>query len=422
MSVQGVVAAGKEAMEIAHEVGPALRQAFGGFHFNPLKRSAGTQGAREVASKSSASGAAAAANKKAAALAKKNLGGKVKTTPVPSLSIMASNPVRHISWHPMCPFPPVMTTCLAQTHQTFLRNDLTVGASFPTASSSTGAPSQHIEAKAGIDLLGVRANSPLYPFGQKNSSDFEGKHMPWHNYLMTNIYQNCIVYASVLHVEISDDIGAGAFASHKAPVTAVLKLHSGIQENGPYWDKPKKWSGSVWIESGAGSLLTGSAGTGDHTGRRGYQGQIDNITNWMMDGKGDFFERARLFEDQFVTVTMPGSENIRTTHLSGHWDLRTHEGVDWKDIIFRPEELDDDTIVGFAFGEDIGTNGPQPVNMPSIDANLHPVWYLFADSTDNNEKFTGRLNVRMHCEYKVAYYGLRAPFGEAQIDELDYTT
>lgn len=140
-----------------------------------------------------------------------------------------------------------------------------------------------------------------------------------------------------------------------------------------------------------------------------------------MDGKGDFFERARLFEDQFVTVTMPGSENIRTTHLSGHWDLRTHEGVDWKDIIFRPEELDDDTIGGFAFGEDVGTNGPQPVAMPSIDANLHPVWYLFADSTDNNEKFTGRLNVRMHCEYKVAYYGLRAPFGEAQIDELDYT-
>lgn len=421
MSYLGVI---KRAMDIEQKLEPAAKAAFG-YLSSSSRGSRSTKGASGVASRKSASAIARNANRYAKKNSGKGGGGVVKTTPIPTLSVMSSNPVMHIAWHPMCPFPPVMTTCLTQTHQTFLRNDLSLVSSpgVPPAASAIANPNYVIPGKTGIDVLGVRTNDPLNPFGNYASGDFEGKHMPWHNWLMTNVYKNCVVYASAIHFQLEDDYNAAGWTATSRPTTvAVLKLHSDVQHNGEYWQTPKKWDGSAFTSTGAGSLFLGSSATGDHSGRRGYSGQIDNLSNWMMDGKGDFFERAKFFEDQFMLHEMHADDGRKFAKatLSGHWDLKAHENIDWKDIVFKPHEFDDGVVTSFAFGDDL--TGPQTVALGQNQCTSHPVWYLFQDLLDNNEKFPYRVNVRAHLEYKVAYFNLRSPFSEGTIDELDYTT
>lgn len=366
------------------------------------------------------------ANKRARA-GNVKFGGKTQATMrIPNLRGIQMNPVRNVSFHPMCPFPPIMTTTLQQTHQLHMNNGYSV------AAGSHNLPTPGAGA-TGIVTFSPRANAPVGPFGYHVASLGHGKSIPYHNWLMANLYNNYIVYGAKIHFSIIEDQNELAnriqydHTSHPSDsafnsLKWYLKLHSGVETGGLTWGDthggPKTFDGTSWINMGM-------ASTNGTTNGPGWIASFDNWEEWEEPGsttvrRGSFPERAKYFVDNLISCEVPAGLGKKSALLSGHWDLKQHEGVDWDRLIQDDDYAAQDSRNGdYKLFETWAAGGAHAGMTPhSLEPNGHPRWYLWCASDDSNFKPTIDWQIRCTIEYQIAYFNLKNPQSETIRDEI----
>lgn len=350
---------------------------------------------------------------------------KVVTRATPSLREIQANPVRNLSFHPMCPFPPILTTSLQQTHLFHVNNSGSILA------GTHGLPST---AAAGIAAFVPIANNPAGPFGYYVSALGHGKSIPFHKFMMDNIYNNYIVYASKIHFSAIEDQNEKAnriaYAHNAYPqdsafskINFYLKLHAGIESGASSWGEmyagPRRFDGNNWVSS----VPSSHNGT---TNGPGYFAQIDNWTEWenpQVTGaqrKGSFPERSKYFVDKLIKASIPAGLGTKQASLSGHWNLMDHEGVDWLRCIVDDEYAAVESDYG-AFNHFTGWAAGQPHggHTPHTLAPAHsPRWWFWMGSDDVDFKPTVDFQVRCVIEYDIAYFNLKNPIAETIIDQV----
>lgn len=285
---------------------------------------------------------------------------KEAKTGAPSLGLNALARVPHMKlfWDKRSPFPPILHTTLATTHQFTLDN---VAGTNP------------------LTIQRVFTNIPDRPFGklpQPYGGPTSTTKMRYFTHFAKIGYTKCVVYASRLRVSMTID-------GTTQPFTGYLRLHDNVEFRG-------NSISDIWYTDVGGNISTPS-GTSDNTL------QVNCADNPYNENMGSVMERKGFIENLVWKNCQSQEAGGQGITMYGTWSLDGHEGVTLDQVIYDQAS---DGNTARTWHVNINNQGV----VTGLNAN-QPFWELFygyPDAATTGDEAVILCNAEI--EYDMAFY------------------